>query len=449
MQSALIFCVFALASSTIAAENLRQAPAEEAPRKSNILADAIKLVHQPEPAGTEDVAATQIAAVSDATLSALRTQDGAATQTAAVSDDTLSAAQAFAALKADGSDSQPREIAQPTPITSQAVTSAIQPQALGLLSAAQEASQNSLVAQPQPATAQFAAVAQPQPVTSLVVTNAIQPQATVPVAVAQPASPLPASSASAPRAALVTSQLQAKKDVTKMAFGQITDLGTEFHQLREDDQAHVAQLGVDIHLREHLEQELHEAEERLAHDNGELAQETTGIVAPAPSAEVAVPQNATGEMTEALVQSGSISMKPDTDQVAAATARDVKMLDADISSLHTRDVNEVKALRGNAQTRSVLGAQIAKEREELMADSGGLAANLGQIRDLVTSAPSNAAPVDASSNTATSFTEVAQQDTTVQEQLITGAAVDAALETVPAAVSAPAPESAGASTWLR
>jgi len=276
-----------------------------------------------------------------------------------------------------------------------------------------------------------------QPATTQVVASTIQSQATVPIAAAQPYSQLPASSPPAAPAALVTSQTQGR-NVTKMAFGQITDLGTEFHQLREDDQAHVAQLGIDIHLREHLEQELHEAEERLEHDNGELAQETTGIVGAVPRAEVVVPQNSTGDTTQALVQSGSISFKADTDQVAVATARDVKMLNADINSLHIRDAKEVQALRGNAETRSALGAQIAKEREELMADSGGLAANLGQIRDLV--APSNTGAAVASSNMATSSPEaVVQQD----------APVDAAQDTMPAAVSPAAPEAAGGSTWLR
>jgi len=318
-----------------------------------------------------------------------------------------------------------------------------------------------LLHQPEPGTQQVTAtqvvadaavsavqtISQPQPATTQVVASTAQSQATpamVPIAVAQPSSQLPASSAFAPPTALVTSQPQGR-NVTKMAFGQITDLGTEFHQLREDDQAHVAQLGVDIHLREHLEQELHEAEKRLEHDNGELAQETSGIVGAAPSAGVMVPQNDTQDMTQALVQAGSISIKADIDQVAVDTARDVKMLNADINSLHTRDAKEVQALRGNMETRSALGAQIAKEREELMADSGGLATNLGQIRDLV--APSNAGAAAVSSNMATPSPEaLVQQDTPVE----------AAQETMPAAVSSAgmpasssAPEAADGSTWLR
>merc|ERR1719321_634227 len=93
------------------------------------------------------------------------------------------------------------------------------------------------------------------------------------------------------------------RNVTKLAFGQIMDLGTEFHQLREDDQAHIKQLGIDVHLREHLEQQLHEAEERLEHDNGELVQGTTNIVAAAsPNADAASPQNMTSDASAALVQ---------------------------------------------------------------------------------------------------------------------------------------------------
>merc|ERR1719387_3405333 len=102
-------------------------------------------------------------------------------------------------------------------------------------------------------------------------------------------------------AAQVVSQAEAR-NVTKIAFGQITDLGTEFHQLREDDQAHVKQLGVDIHLREHLEQQLHAAEERLEHDNAELAQQTGSIVT-APSADGESPQTSTSEsVSPSLVQ---------------------------------------------------------------------------------------------------------------------------------------------------
>merc|ERR1719321_781464 len=176
------------------------------------------------------------------------------------------------------------------------------------------------------------------------------------------------------------------RNVTKLAFGQIMDLGTEFHQLREDDQAHIKQLGVDIHLREHLEQQLHQAEERLEHDNSELVQSTSGITAAAPNTQQATsPHNSTVDAsTAALVQAQSIKSKAEQDQIALATARDVKTLTNDMTALHARDVGEVKALRGNAETRSALSAQIAKEREELLAASEGLAANLGQIRDLVT-----------------------------------------------------------------
>jgi len=232
------------------------------------------------------------------------------------------------------------------------------------------------------------------------------------------------------------------RNVTKIAFGQITDLGTEFHQLREDDQNHVKQLGVDIHLREHLEQELHEAEERLEHDNDELAQETTGIgVAAAPGDEVKMAQGGSGESPPALVQAKSIKVQAETDQIALATARDVKTLNADINTLHIRDVDQVKALRGNAETRSALSAQIAREREELLADSGGLATNLGQIRELV--APSQAAPADPNSDAVASSSEALPQ------QSAPASAEQQAASPPVAAVADSAPEASGSSAWLR
>merc|ERR1719321_2611791 len=123
-----------------------------------------------------------------------------------------------------------------------------------------------------------------------------------------------------------------------------------------------------------------------------------------------LPQNGTGDSPTALVQAKSSKFQAETDQIAQATSRDVKMLNADITALHARDLGEVKALRGNAETRSELSAQIAEEREELLAASEGLAANLGQIRDLVTSSPqvigapaqSSAATADGSPDTAAS-----------------------------------------------
>lgn len=235
-----------------------------------------------------------------------------------------------------------------------------------------------MATQPQPAIQQES---QPQPQGAQALTAAVQPQAALALAEQLPAQP--------------TLLQPDRKNVTKIAFGQITDLGQEFHQLRQDDEAHVKQLGVDIHLREHLEQQLHEAEERLERDNGELAQATENIVT-GPSADSGQPQNETGEPPSqaALVQAKSVQINAQTDQIAAATARDVKTLNADISNLHARDANEVKAIRGNAATRTALSAQIAQEREELLANSETLATNLGQIRDLV--APSNAAVVPAS-----------------------------------------------------
>jgi hypothetical protein len=262
----------------------------------------------------------------------------------------------------------------------------------------------------------------------------------------------PASSVSAPNIAQVTPQPPAR-NVTKLAFGQITDLGSEFHQLRQDDQAHIKQLGVDIHLRENLEKELHEAEERLEHDNGELAQETTGIVAATPTAEVAVPQNSTGDSPPALVQAQSVKTKAETDPIAIATSRDVKTLTADMSALHARDASEVKALRLNAETRSTLSAQIAKEREELMADSGGLAANLGEIRDLV--APSSGVMADSGSASVTLADSSNPPVSSTYEALVQQEApAAAAKDTVTsaegdAAAATTAPEAAAASTWLR
>jgi len=273
-----------------------------------------------------------------------------------------------------------------------------------------------------------------------------QPQPATPQAVSQ----LPASSASASQVAPAASQIK-PRNVTKIAFGQITDLASEFHELRKDDQAHVQRLGVDIHLREHLEQELIQAEERLEHDNTELAQETTGIAATETSNDMKLPQNGTGDSPTALVQAKSSKFQAETDQIAQATSRDVKMLNADITNLHLRDVNEVKALRGNAETRSELSAQIAKEREELIADSGGLANKLGQIRDLIV--PSKASPADsnADSNAGAASSEalVGQAAPVSAEQEAAPAADAAPAAEVAPAAAATAPEATQAGTWLR
>jgi hypothetical protein len=281
------------------------------------------------------------------------------------------------------------------------------------------------------------------------------PAVTAPVQQTPALAPIAEQAAPITHLAQITTQAVSQaepRNVTKIAFGQITDLGTEFHQLREDDKAHVKQLGVDIHLRENLEQQLHAAEERLEHDNAELAQETGSIVT-SPSADGGSPQTSTSEsVSPSLVQAQSMKVKAVSDQIAVATERDVKTLDADINSLHARDAGEMKALRGNAETRSALSAQIAKERDELMANSETLAANLGQIRDLV--APSNAAAVasatpssgspDASSSAASLSSEaMVQQDAVVQQDS------PAAEESVPAAAPSSAPEAASGSTWLR
>jgi len=265
---------------------------------------------------------------------------------------------------------------------------------------------------------------------------------------------VPGQAAVAPHLAQIAAQVvsqAAAKNVTKIAFGQITDLGSEFHQLREDDQAHVKQLGVDIHLREHLEQQLHAAEERLENDNAELAQETGSIVA-APSPDAVSSQNSSEPAPPALVQAKSTSTKVVSDQIGMATAQDVKTLDADITSLHARDVNEVKALRGNAETRSALSAQIAKEREELMANSETLAANLGQIRELVapssTAAVPSPSPADVSASAASAASEaLVQQDAPPTAQEDTNAPT--AQENAQVAAATVAPEAGTEGTWLR
>jgi len=189
------------------------------------------------------------------------------------------------------------------------------------------------------------------------------------------------------------------QDVTKLAFGQITDLGSEFHQLRADDQAHTKQLGVDVHLREQLEQDLRQAEAQLEKDNAELAQETTGIAVPEnkPVVEVADTKNdatAAGVTVNAeasLVQAKSVSVQQN--QMEAKVDKDMKAINGDIGDLRSRDTKEISALRGNSDTRNALSKQIAKQREELDQDTGGLAANLEKIQLLVGGAPSNAAVV--------------------------------------------------------
>lgn len=311
-----------------------------------------------------------------------------------------------------------------------------------------------MATQPQPPVAQ-----QPVVPTTQAVTDAIEassntqlqldaPQVTVPAGAGSGSGPgsdysLTSNTGLKPQpqhVALATAQPQTR-NVTKLAFGQISDLGSEFHQLREDDQAHIKQLGVDVHLRDHLKQELHEAEERLEHDNGELAQETTGIVPATPNADVASPQNGTGDLSAALVQARSVKSKAETDAIALSTARDVKRLTDDMIELHDRDVGEVKALRGNAQTRSALSDQIAREREQLVADSSGLAANLGQIQELV--APSITVAAGDSPTAATSSSEA---------QIQQEAPATAAQETVASVVATPAtplPEAAATSAWLR
>lgn len=321
----------------------------------------------------------------------------------------------------------------------QVVTYANQPAAPAVQSVAPPISANARIVQPQ------ATVAQPVEPSQLLLTPSWQqPQALVALPGGQTASQPSASAVALPALKRST------RNVTKLALGQITDLGSEFHQLREDDQAHIKQLGVDIHLREHLEQQLQQAEERLEHDNSELVQSTSGISALATNAQQTTSsQNSTGDAsTAALVQAQSIKSKAEQDEVALATARDVKTLADDMNALRARDVSEVKALRGNAETRSELSAQIAKEREELLSASEGLAANLGQIRDLVTSSPQViGAPAQSSAGTADGSPDAAASSETQEMQVVP------AQEIVPSAGDAatPAPEAAAetSSSWLR
>jgi len=183
---------------------------------------------------------------------------------------------------------------------------------------------------------------------------------------------------------VVTLQSHSPKEVVKMAFGQITDLGSEFHQLREDDQAHTKQLGVDVHLRQKLEEELRKAEQKLGQDNTEVAQETLDIAGP-PAAESqaadaqnsSIAVNSGASLVQATVLSGT------SDPIAANVTKDLTAINGDISALHTRDMKEIQSLKGNADTRKSLSDQIAEERKELDNDAGGLAANLGKIGSLV------------------------------------------------------------------
>merc|ERR1719335_957159 len=190
-------------------------------------------------------------------------------------------------------------------------------------------------------------------------------------------------------APVATKQPDKPRDVTKVAFGQITDLGSEFRQLRADDQAHTKQLAVDVHLREKLQQELRQAEDRLGADNAELAQETTGIVPPGMASQVAGTadvQNETAAATidaEASLVQATISSKAPSDPIADDVGKDVKAINSDITDLHSRDTKQIKALKSNAGIRMSLSEQIAKEREELERDAGGLATNLQEIQGLV------------------------------------------------------------------
>lgn len=249
-----------------------------------------------------------------------------------------------------------------------------------------------------------ASLAQPQaPATPLSANPATIPQAQVLLPVAAPL--------------VVAQQPGSPKEATKLAFGQITDLGSEFRQLREDDQAHTKQLSVDVHLREKLEVELHQAEERLGQDNLELAEQTTGIAAPAAESQVveaaqtqpADPQNSSIAVNAvaSLVQA-TVSSAP-SDPIAADVAKDVKAINGDIGSLNARDTQEIHALKGNADTRKSLSDQIAKEREELDKDAGGLASNLEQIQGLI------GAPVTDGSSEQT----LAQNGTLQPEPLLT------------------------------
>jgi len=303
-----------------------------------------------------------------------------------------------------------------------------------------------------------------QPSTAQVVAGAAQPpqlpsmQAVEPASASQPpqSNPVLMSASAFPQpvpAAAAMTQPQVK-NVVKLAFGQITDLGSEFHQLHESDQAHVKQLGIDIHLREHLQQELHEAEERLEQDNSELAKATTGIVAAAPGSQSpqveASAQSSSVGSPAALVQARSIEFQATADQIALDSDRDVKTLNVDINALHTRDVTEMKSLRGNAETRNALSAQIAKEREELMQDSGGLASNLGQIRDLVAPAMAEKqayateqvtlAPAAYATANPTGAVEV------VSQQNAQGAA---AQEPTSSDGATPAPEATAVNSWMQ
>lgn len=339
-------------------------------------------------------------------------------------------------------------------VASPPVLTALQQQPVPQMNVVTDAVQALQASQPQ--TPPAASLAAPTvPAAAAAPPSLIASQPPVPNAAAQmaPQPPAPAASAVAP----ATSHLQVK-NVTKLAFGQISDLGSEFHQLRELDQAHIKQLGIDIHLREHLEQQLHDATERLQRDNAELAQGTTGIATSFPSNEASLAQKISGDASAALVQAQSAKTTAETDQIAVATARDVKTLTDDMNALQARDANEVKALRGNAETRSALSAQIAKEREELMADSGGLAANLGEIRDLV--APSsNTAPASNTAPDSGPNGAVPSSEALVQQEAPAAAAQDTsagaaqmpqeASIAVDVAFTTAGPEAAVGNSWLR
>jgi hypothetical protein len=157
-----------------------------------------------------------------------------------------------------------------------------------------------------------------------------------------------------------------------------------------------------------------------------------------------------------LVQALSIQAKAVSDQVALAASRDVKTLNADINSLHVRDVNEMKALRSNAETRNELSAEIAKEREELMANTESLASNLGQIRQLVvpeqTASVPSPAPADASVDASSAAASSSSEALNVVQQESAPVAVDqsATQESASVAVATSAPDAASeSSTWLR
>merc|ERR1719316_2047945 len=207
----------------------------------------------------------------------------------------------------------------------------------------------------------------------------------------------------APVTGLVSTSSSAETENTsRAAFSQLSALEAEFKELREDDSSHVKQLMYTVNLREHLRDQLREAQEQLEKDNQHLAERTVevigtanqGIVAAATAAagsQAADPEDqleeAPNSTTAAMLLQAAISSRQHREingqQIAAEALGRVQSLMKDIAALRKRDEEEMQILRKNAESREALRVKIDSRRDQLQTDAGALLQDLSKIRGLV------------------------------------------------------------------